>query len=88
MNKYLITYDLKNKSIKNYDLLYLAIKSIGPWWHHLDSTWIIKSNRSSREIWTLLARHLLKNDHILVVRIDTSDEWGWLPKNAWDWLNQ
>lgn len=87
MNKYLITYDLKNKSIKSYEPLYTAIKSIGSWWHYLDSTWIVKSNLSSSQIWNTLGQHMLKNDHILVVKIDTLDKWGWLPREAWNWLN-
>jgi hypothetical protein len=87
MNKYLITYDLKNKSIKSYEPLYAAIKSIGPWWHHLDSTWIVKTNLTSSQIWNILGSHLLTNDHILVIKIDVSDKWGWLPQDAWIWLN-
>jgi len=87
MNKYLITYDLKNKSIRDYQSLFIAIKSLGSWWHYLDSTWIIKTNLNSQQIWNMLSKHLLTNDHILVVKIDGSDKWGWLPQDAWSWLN-
>lgn len=87
MNKYLITYDLKNKSIKNYESLHLAIKGTGLWWHYLESTWIVKTNLSSSQIWNELGKHILNNDYILIIKIDTSDKWGWLPKEAWDWLN-
>lgn len=87
MNKYLITYDLKNKSIKNYESLYSAIKNTGPWWHYLDSTWIVKSNFTATQIWNQLGQHLLRNDFILVIKIDTSDKWGWLPQDAWNWLD-
>jgi hypothetical protein len=87
MNKYLITYDLKNKGIRSYDSLYTAIKSVGNWWHYLDSTWIVRSNNNSQEIYQSLAPHLLRNDFILVVKIDNSDKWGWLPLDAWNWLN-
>lgn len=87
MNKYLITYDLKSKNITNYENLYLAIKTLGPWWHYLESTWIVKTNYTSEQIWTALAPYLYRNDHILVVKIDSTDRWGWLPQDAWDWLN-
>lgn len=86
MNKYLITYDLKNKS-RNYDDLYIAIKSLGAWWHYLDSTWIVKTNLSSQQIWNTLGSRILTTDHLLIIKIDTSDEWGWLPQDAWNWLN-
>lgn len=87
MNKYLISYDLKNKSIKDYQTLFSSIKSVGPWWHYLDSTWIVKTNLNSQQIWNMLGSHLLKNDYILVVKIDSLDTWGWLPRDAWNWLN-
>ena len=88
MNKYLITYDLKNKNIRNYDRLYIAIKSIGPWCHYLESTWIIKTNLSSQQIWNLIGGYIMTNDHLLIVKIDESiPKWGWLPQDAWNWLN-
>lgn len=87
MNKYLITYDLSNKDSRNYDSLYFAIKSLGPWWHYLDSTWIIKTNTNSSQIWANLSGHILNNDHLLIIKIDTLDKWGWLPQDAWSWLN-
>lgn len=87
MNKYLITYDLKNKNIENYGNLYNAIQRVGPWWHHLDSTWIVKTNLNSQQIWNILLPYIYKNDHILIVKIDNFDKWGWLPQDAWVWLN-
>ncbi len=87
MNKYLITYDLKNKSIKDYSSLFRALKVIGPWWHYLDSTWIIKTDLKASQIWDHLASHLSTNDNLLIIKIDTGDKWGWLPKDAWAWLN-
>lgn len=86
MNKYLITYDLKNR-IKNYDSLYVAIKNLGTWWHYLDSTWIIKTNLTSSQIWGILAPHVTTIDRVLIIKIDTSDKWGWLTQDAWNWLS-
>ncbi len=86
MNKYLITYDLKNIN-KNYDSLYLAIKGLGAWWHYLDSTWIIKTNMNSVQIWNILAPHITTMDRMLIIKIDSYDKYGWLPQDAWDWLN-
>ncbi len=85
-NKYLITYDLKNRS-RNYGGLFLAIKGLGVWWHYLDSTWIIKTNLTSSQIWPYLAQHITTTDHLLIIKIDTNDKYGWLPQDAWNWLN-
>ena len=87
MNKYLITYDLKGKPIQNYESLFIALKNIGPWWHYLESTWIIKTSLNSTEIWGRLAGHITATDRMLIVKIDNWDKWGWLPQDAWDWLN-
>ena len=87
MNQYLITYDLNNKSIKDYGSLFVALKSIGPWWHYLESTWIIKTNLTSAQIWDYLAKHITTKDRLLIVRIDARDKWGWLPQEAWHWLD-
>ncbi|MFA5838432.1 MAG: hypothetical protein WC849_00635 [Candidatus Paceibacterota bacterium] len=87
MNKYLITYDLKNKNIRNYESLYSAIKKLGPWWHYLDSTWIIKTNLNSQQIWSYLGNHIITNDYLLIVKIESKDRWGWLSQDAWTWLD-
>lgn len=87
MNKYLITYDLKGKPIANYESLFVALKKIGPWWHYLESTWIVKTNLTSTQIWNMLAGHITNTDRMIIVKIDTLDKQGWLPKEAWDWLN-
>lgn len=91
MNKYLITYDLKNAtSYNNYIDLHNAIKSIsGKWWHYLESTWIIKSDKEkASDINSELLKHIDKNkDFILVIKIDSNNKSGWLPQKAWDWLN-
>lgn len=88
MNKYLITYDLNNKAIKDYSSLFSALKSIGPWWHYLESTWVIKTNLNSEQIWPILASHITTADKLFIVKIDSNDKWGWLPQNAWNWFNQ
>ena len=82
---YSINYDL-NKPGQNYEELYKAIKSLGAWWHHLDSTWLVDTNLSANEIWAQLKPHTDKNDNVLVVGL-TRDYAGWLPQKAWDWID-
>lgn len=84
---YLITYDL-NKPGQNYNSLYEAIKKIGRWWHHLDSNWLVETNNNSAsQISDILRKEIDKNDNLLVIRV-TRDYAGWLPKKAWDWIDQ
>jgi len=82
---YLIGYDL-NKSGKDYNGLYDAIKSYGNWWHHLDSTWLIDTNDSIESINDKLKPHIDDNDNLLVIQLKKNYK-GWLPEKAWTWLN-
>ena len=48
MSTKLIAYDL-NAPGQNYDDLIKAIKGLGAWWHHLDSTWLVKSDLNTSD---------------------------------------
>lgn len=81
----LITYDL-NKPGKNYSGLHEEIKTAGWWWHHLDSTWIIKTDQGPEYWYNKLSKHLDQTDNILIIEV-TKNYYGWLPKKAWEWLS-
>jgi len=75
MKPYLIGYYL-NKAGQDYDSLIEAIKKTsGTWWHHLDSTWIIKIARSATAIRDELKKHIDNNDELLVVRLQGEGAW-------------
>ena len=48
MGTLLIGYDL-DKPDQDYSDLIAAIKKLGAWWHHLDSTWLVKSDLTPKE---------------------------------------
>lgn len=85
MKAYSINYDLKAPG-RNYEKLYEAIKASGKWWHYLESTWLVVSNETSQQIWNRIAPTIDKNDFVLVIEV-RRDSFGWLPKDAWDWIN-
>ncbi len=82
---YAINYDLKRPG-QNYEELYKAIKALGAWWHYLGSTWLVDTSLTAQGVWERLAPHVDKNDFVLVIGV-TKDYQGWLPQEAWDWLN-
>lgn len=85
--KYLITCNLKTPNW-NYTGFYNTIASLGTWWHYIDFTWIIKnSSYTPEQMYNFLAPHLSKNDFILIVEIIPETKRGWLPQDAWNWLN-
>jgi hypothetical protein len=82
---YAINYDLKRPG-QHYEAVYEAIKSCGVCWHYLESTWLVDTWLDARSIWNRLAPHVDKNDCVLVIGV-TRDYQGWLPKEAWEWVN-
>lgn len=84
---YLITYDL-HKPGQDYEYLYETIKnsSTGDWSHHLESTWIIKSNLSVNQVAENIKSAIDENDSFLVIEVINNKQ-GWLPEEAWTYLN-
>ena len=82
---YIIGYDL-NKSGQDYDTLIEEIKKIGAWWHHLDSTFIVKSNLSAKEIRTNLKQYIDDNDELLVAVLTGEAAWTGFNDKGSKWL--
>ncbi|MFN4364763.1 hypothetical protein [Chryseobacterium hispalense] len=81
----LITYDLNNPG-QNYEDLYNEIKSYKIWWHHLDSTWIIKTEKSVSQVRDHLGKYIDLNDELLIVKIDSWAGKGFKDR-AYEWLH-
>lgn len=82
---YNVSYDL-NKAGKDYAGLHAELKKTNGWYHLLDSTWLLYTSETANQIWGRLQSHIDKDDNILIAQI-TSNNAGWLPKTAWEWLN-
>lgn len=82
---YAINYDLKQPG-QDYSGLHEAIRSCGDWWHYLGSTWLVDTNLGAAGIWKRLDPHVDRNDRVLVIGV-TKEYQGWLPKDAWEWIN-
>lgn len=84
---YLITYDL-NKSDKDYEGVYQAIKDASTYWcHYWDSSWLIKSNLETADaVFDKIKPHLDNNDRCFVVEVKNNKQ-GWLTKEQWDTIN-
>ncbi|WP_151808972.1 SinR family protein [Acinetobacter soli] len=86
MKSYMIGYDL-NKSGKDYNGLINKIKDIADsWWHHLDSTWIIKSSKSAAEIRDLLSPYIDQDDELIVAGLTGEGAWKGFNSNGSKWL--
>lgn len=87
MSVLLITYDL-NQPGQKYDALYEKIKSLGPWWHYLDSTWLVSTTSTPDQACERIRSTLDNGDHVLILNITGDTSQGWLPQAAWDWINK
>ena len=83
----LITYEL-NSSGQDYNKLHDDVKSMGDWWHYLDSTWLVDTYLTVTQIVDRIRANTDKNDYLLVMDVTGDSNNGWLPKAAWDWINQ
>lgn len=85
----MIGYDL-NRPKQNYVALYEAIKSLANWWwHNLDSTWLIVTNRTPAQVRDTLAQHLDADDELLVIDVTgRARAWRGFKGTASTWLNE
>ena len=83
---YVVSYDLW-KPGKDYKGLSDELQRSPGWWHYLDSTWLIVTSESADQLYNRLRVNLDANDSILIVQAGT-DVQGWLPKDAWTWIQQ
>ncbi len=85
MATYLVGYDL-NRPGQDYAELLEAIKRLGAWWHHLDSTWIVKHQGPATVIRDALTPYLDANDEILVVALASEGAWKGFNDQGSNWL--
>jgi hypothetical protein len=86
MAVYIIGYDL-NRPGQDYSDLFDAIKShANGWWHHLDSTWLIKSSSTAKAIRDDLWAHMDNNDELLVAVISAPAAWEGFDESGSKWL--
>jgi hypothetical protein len=83
---YAINYDLR-KPGGDYSGLYDAIRSCGAWWHYLGSTWLVDTNLDADGVFARLRPHIHADDYLLIHRV-VADKQGWLPQEAWNWINE
>jgi hypothetical protein len=72
----LIAYDIHPAQGAAYDDLISAIQSLGAWWHHLETVWIVRSNQKPDEIRDKLKSYIGTDDQLLILDI-TGDKAGW-----------
>lgn len=80
-----ICYDL-NSPGQDYKDLIDKIKSLGMWWHYLDSTWMVNTSRTPVEVRNLLMPFLDSNDELLVFKVGSLWTGYGFDQKAYEWL--
>jgi hypothetical protein len=85
----LIACDIHPPEGEAYEYLVKAIQSLGAWWHHLETIWIVRSAHTPAEIRDRLKSHVGIEDQLLVIDI-SGDTAGWIGLNdtGSKWLNE
>ena len=86
MPTYMVGYDL-NAPGKNYGELIEALKGYGTYWHHLDSIWLIVTDRTTSEIRDYVGQFLDQNDELLVAKLSGAWATKGIQKSGNDWLH-
>jgi hypothetical protein len=63
-----------------YDLI-KKLKAFDSWWHHLDSTWLIKVDKTPTAVRDELKEAIDENDELLVIDV-SNDARAWAGFNA------
>ena len=80
---FIVSYDLCQPG-RNYEELYVALKSFYNWGKLTESTWAIVSQLTAVEIRDLLMRYIDTNDRLIVVKGGQSAAWNkMLANNQW-----
>jgi hypothetical protein len=72
----LIAYDVHPACGAAYDNLVEAIQSLGAWWHHLETVWIVRSDKTLEQIRDELKSHIGIDDQLFIADI-TGNRAGW-----------
>lgn len=74
MSTKLITYN--RRPGRNDSAMVDAVRSLGAWWHHLDSTWLVQSDLTVTQLREHLGSYLDADDKLLVVDV-AGDHRAW-----------
>ena len=64
-----------------------SIQGLYSWFHYLQSSYVLISESDTNVLTQELIK-ILPNKRFLIFRIDLATRNGWLPKEAWDWIEK
>ena len=83
---FLIVFDPQTSNANQLHSVVIALPSMQAWWHYLASAYIIASVMNARQLQDEI--HSRWDGLFLVAEINTRNSGGWLPAEAWEWINE
>ena len=82
-----VSYDLNATSAENRNKFFDVLKACPSWCRYLESTWLVLTQEGAYSLAERLRQNIDEHDPLLVIQV-AADYAGWLPEDAWDWLQR
>ena len=87
MNLFLVTFSLRNHN-KDYDSFFVTLRGNSlNWLHYIEQTCLVSTEFDADTFAKKLLPHIQRTDSLIVAQIEPHKFQGWLPVDAWKWLN-
>jgi hypothetical protein len=64
------------------------LQQVQDWWHYIDDCWLVLTPETATELYNRIAPHFQPSDRLLIIEITRNTSYqGWLPAEAWAWIN-
>jgi hypothetical protein len=83
---YVVIYVLNGPPSSYFDLL-KELNDCEGWLHYIDNVWIVLTHRTLVDIGSSLRQKIRTGDWLMVMPAKGPVD-GWLPADAWTWLNK
>jgi hypothetical protein len=86
---YMVTYTLQPWLLRDTTALDRELQRLPNWSHWINNTWLISTNEVADVLYARIRDNFLETDRLLIVPFDAQSGYaGWLPQEAWDWIDE
>jgi hypothetical protein len=83
---FLLAFDPQRSDATTLHNVITSLPFAHQWWHYLGSAYILATVASALDIQSAINTQW--KGFFIVAQIDAYNSGGWLPAEAWDWINQ
>jgi len=58
------------------------------WFRYDDKNWIVYTISDAKKWFSRLQSFVEPGGHVLIVKLDVNDYWGFMTKKLWEWLRK